>query len=404
MIRKYGIIAFCFFAAMFGAMVGNDISRSTSRNKALYYGSQNNLVATSDYTVSKVADAGDNTNSSSARAHILAGIPGNPVIDAVRIVGPAVVNIDTVVMQRKSIFGFSDPFGDLLGNDPFTRLVPSKGQGSGFIIDGKNGYVLTNDHVVHDAIVRNGDIKVSLPNKQVFEAKVVGDDPQNDVAVLKINGKDLPSVKLSSSDNLVIGEWAIAIGNPFGFRNTVTVGVISATDRSLDSDSGKLDGLIQTDAAINPGNSGGPLCDIDGNVVGMNTAIISGAEGLGFAIGASSLKPVVEEIIKYGRVRHGWSGMRFWDLTQRLADRLGLRNTDGALVAEIYRGSSAEEAGIKPGDVILQANGSKIATVADMQDVLRKLRVGDNLSMSLMRKGKTVNIKIKLAEVPEELR
>ena len=404
MTKRYGLVALCFLAAMFGAMVGNDLSHSASRNKAFYCDNQHGLALTSEYSVSRIANSAAIARSSTARAHVLAGIPGNPVIDAVRVVGPAVVNIDTVVMQRQSIFGFSDPFGDMFGRDPFTRLVPSKGQGSGFIIDGKNGYVLTNDHVVHDAIVRKGDIKVSLPNKQIFDAKVVGFDPQNDIAVLKIDGKDLPSVKLSSSDELVIGEWAIAIGNPFGFRNTVTVGVVSALDRSLDSESGKLDGLIQTDAAINPGNSGGPLCDIDGNIVGMNTAIINGAEGLGFAIGASSIKPVVEEIIKYGRVRHGWSGMRFWDLTQRLADRLDLKNTDGALVAEVYRDSSAENAGIKPGDVILEAGGKKIGNVADMQDVLRNLRAGDNLPMVLVRKGKTIDIKLKLVEVPEELR
>ncbi len=237
---------------------------------------------------------------------MIPGKAGNPVIDAVKRVGPAVVNIDTVVMQRQSILGFGDPFGDLFGSDPFTRLVPAQGQGSGIIIDGEKGYVLTNDHVIHDAMARNGQIKVSLPNKQTFEAKVVGADPQDHIAVLKIDGKDLPSVHLASSDSLVIGEWAIAIGNPFGYRNSVTLGVVSALDRTLDSENGnRLEGLIQTDAAINPGNSGGPLCNIDGDVIGINTAIIRGAEGLGFAIGALTAKPVIDEIIKYGRVRHG---------------------------------------------------------------------------------------------------
>ena len=148
-------------------------------------------------------------------------------------------------MRRQSVFGFSDPFGDFFGgDDPFTRLVPSKGQGSGLIIDGDKGYILTNEHVVHDVLAAGkGDIKVSLPNKQTYEAKIVGADPQYDIAVIKIDGKNLPSARLTSSDGLVIGEWAVAIGNPFGFRNTVTLGVVSALDRSLETnDSGRLDG------------------------------------------------------------------------------------------------------------------------------------------------------------------
>ncbi|MGC8862941.1 MAG: S1C family serine protease [Armatimonadota bacterium] len=263
---------------------------------------------------------------------------------------------------------------------------------------------MTNEHVVHDASARNGDIKVSLPNKQTYPATIVGADPQYDIAVLKIDGKNLPEARLASSENLVIGEPAIAIGNPFGFRNTVTVGVISALERTLDTNSGRLDGLIQTDAAINPGNSGGPLCDIDGNVIGINTAIITGAEGLGFAISASSVKPVVEELIKYGRVRHGWPGMTFWDISARIARQLGLSSTDGALVAEVYNGGPADEAGIKPGDVILEAGDKKVSSVADIQDVLRKARAGDILSLKLFRRGKIINVKIKLSDVPEAMR
>jgi len=322
----------------------------------------------------------------------------------VRKVGPATVNIDTIVLRRTSIFGFADPFDDIFGTDPFTQLVPSKGQGSGLIIDGKNGYVLTNEHVVHDVIGRNGDIKVSLPNKQTYPARIVGADPQYDIAVLKIDGKNLPEAKLASSNDLVIGETAIAIGNPFGFRNTVTVGVVSAVDRVLDTDKGRLDGLIQTDAAINPGNSGGPLCDIEGNVIGINTAIISGAEGLGFALAASSIKPVVDELIKYGRVRHGWAGMAFWDISQRIARQLGLSTTDGALVAEVYKGGPADQAGIKPGDVILEANGNKITCIADIQDVLRKARAGDQLSLRIWRRGQTLTVKLTLIDRPKALR
>lgn len=367
---------------MLGAMVGYD------------------LRAVENAPTVRVSDAVN----TSGPLPISSGTSRGAVVEAVRRVGPAVVNIDTVVMRRQSFFGFNDLFDDFLGGDPLSRLVPSKGQGSGLVIDGEKGYVITNEHVVHEARLRKGEIKVSLPNKQTYEAKVVGADPQYDVAVLKIDGKNLPSAKLGSSDDLAIGEWVLAIGNPFGFRNTVTVGVVSALDRTLEGSDGKLEGLIQTDAAINPGNSGGPLCDLDGNVIGMNTAIITGAEGLGFAIGASSVRQAVDEIIKFGRVKHGWPGMTFWDISARLANRLGLDSTDGALVVEVYSSGPAQQAGIKPGDVVLEAGGKKIASVADMQDVLRKARAGDKLSLELSRRGKAVSVKIELADVPQQLR
>jgi serine protease Do len=386
--KRVGLISVCFIAGMVGAMVGNDLTAPRSAYAPL----------SARVRLTDVALQGPSPMPG------VASRGNNPVIDAVRRVGPAVVNIDTVVMQRRSIFGFEDPFSDFFGGDPFARLVPSKGQGSGLIIDGEKGYVLTNEHVVHDCVGRDGEIKVSLPNKQTYDAKIVGADPQYDIAVLKIDGKNLQSVKLASSDNLVIGEWAIAIGNPFGFKNTVTLGVVSAVDRTLEKDDGgTLDGLIQTDAAINPGNSGGPLCDIEGNVVGINTVIIRGAEGLGFAIGVSSIKPVADEIIRFGRVRHGWSGMEFWDISEQLAKRLGLASTDGALVVEVYRGGPADESGIKPGDAVVEAGGKKITSVADIQDVLRKARAGDQLQLKLSRKGKAITVRIKLAEVPEQL-
>lgn len=374
----------CFAAGLLGAMIGTDLA----------------TPGPPDHTPPAAVVRAAAPLASGALGGT-AGKTDTPVIRAVRKVGPAVVNIDTVVMRRTSIFGFADPFADFFGSDPFTRLVPTQGQGSGFIIDGKRGHVLTNEHVVHDAIVRKGKIRVSLPNKQTFEATVVGADPQYDLAVLRIEGTNLPSVKLASSKDLVIGEAAIAIGNPFGFRNTVTVGVISAVDRSLEnSDGTRLEGLIQTDAAINPGNSGGPLCDIDGNVVGINTAIISGAEGLGFAIASSSIAPVVDELIKYGRVKHGWCGMTFWDITARLAARLGLSSTDGALVAEVYRNGPADAAGIKPGDVVLRAGDTQVSCVADLQNVLRRHRAGDSLLLTLSRKGKIIDVRIRLVEEP----
>ncbi|MFQ3549021.1 MAG: trypsin-like peptidase domain-containing protein [Armatimonadota bacterium] len=328
----------------------------------------------------------------------------NPVVAAVNKVGPAVVNIDTLVMRRQSFFGFDDPFADFFG-DSFSRVVPSQGQGSGLIIDGEKGYVLTNEHVVHEAIARNGEIKVSLPDKQTFEAKVIGSAPQYDIAVLKIEGGgNLPSAILSSSDNLTIGETAIAIGNPFGFRNTVTVGVISALERSIQGRDGTpLEGLIQTDAAINPGNSGGPLCDINGNVIGINTAIISGAEGLGFAISASSIRSVIDELIEFGRVNQGWTGIVFYDISQRLARRLNLNSTNGVLVGEIYRNGPADKAGVKPGDVVIQANGRNIKSLQDIKAVERNLREGHVLKLKIIRSDELLTKEIKLTRLPENI-
>jgi len=387
--KQAGLIALCFIAGLVGAMIANDLAKPMTTNNIL----------SNDYFGNVPV-----VNTSPADSSLSASKTNNPVISAVKRVGPAVVNIDTLVMKRQSVFGFGDPFDNFFGEDPFLRLVPDKGQGSGIIIDSVKGYVLTNDHVVHDCVGQKAEIKVSLPNKQVYQATIIGSDPQYDIAVLKIEGKNLPTAKLSSSDDLIIGEPAIAIGNPFGYRNTVTVGVVSAVDRSIPSDyGGNLEGMIQTDAAINPGNSGGPLCDVDGNVIGMNTMIIKGAEGLGFAIGASVIKPVVDEIIKFGRVKHGWCGMQFADLSERWANQLGLSSTNGALVYQVFNGGPAEQAGIKPGDVVLEADGEKINHASDMQDILRKARVGEQLPLKLSRKGKNVNIKIQLVDIPEQL-
>jgi len=382
-------------------MVGSDLMREMDTAPAsvhfpLQNASRDVILTASDLQPSPGLSS--NPASPSTRS---SGSSNNPIVDTIRRVAPAVVNIDTVVMRRESAFGDDDFFGGFF--DSFTRVVPQQGQGSGFIVDASKGYVVTNNHVISGVSARNGKIQVSLPSKQTFEAEIVGSDPQYDVAVLKIKGSNLPSVKIGSSDNLEIGEWVVAIGNPMGFQNTVTVGVVSALNRSLDSDEGsRLDGLIQTDAAINPGNSGGPLCDSRGNVIGMNTAIIRGAEGLGFALGASSIKSVVDEIIRYGKVQHGWSGMEFYDISERIATRLKLKNTEGVLVAEVYNNSPAAEAGIVPGDVIISVNGEQVSRVADMLVALRNLRAGNTLSLKISHKGTESVIKIKLVDVPAD--
>lgn len=329
----------------------------------------------------------------------------SPVIQAVQKVGPAVVNINTRSIQRRSIFPFSGMFRDFFNDDFFTEPVPRQGQGSGLIIDDNNGYILTNEHVISDVRRNGGDITVSLPDKRTFEGKLIGADSASDLAVVQIEAKDLPAACIVSNQEPIIGQWAIAIGNPFGFRNTVTIGVVSATSRTLTTPGGgQLEDLIQTDAAINPGNSGGPLCDVEGRVIGLNTAIIPYGQGIGFAISARTVESVAEELIKFGRVRRGWSGLYFWDISARIARQLGLPSSEGALVAEVVQDSPGDTAGIKPGDVIVSANAIDIKSVRDVQYVLQKTRPGQELALTIWRDGAKVKKTLKLVEAPERLR
>lgn len=329
----------------------------------------------------------------------------NPVVRAVAIVGPAVVNIDTVAMEKRSVV--PDVFRDFFGDDPFfSQSAPSHGQGSGVIIDGARGYILTNEHVVHEVRTgENGQIKVSLPNKQTFDGKLVGADQACDLALVKIEAANLPQAKLAGYDDLPIGSTAIAIGNPFGFHNTVTVGVVSATGRTLPTQNGnQIENLIQTDAAINPGNSGGPLCDIDGNVIGLNTAIIPNGQGIGFAISVGTIRGVVEELSKYGRVRRPWTGMFYYDLSVRAAERLGLSKPEGALVAQVAAGSPAAKSGIEPGDVVLSIDSSAISNVEDIQCFMLKAKIDQNIKITVWRDGKKSVIQLQLEEPPAKLR
>ncbi len=325
----------------------------------------------------------------------------NPVVRAISKVGPAVVNIDTLVMERRS--AFPSIFGDFFGDDTFfSQPMPRQGQGSGVVIDGKAGLVLTNEHVINDVRLRTGQIKVTLPNRQTYEGKLLGADPTTDLALVKIEGTGLPEAKFSSDDELLIGTTAIAIGNPFGFRNSVTVGVISATGRTLDTPQGaKLENLIQTDAAINPGNSGGPLVNLDGRIIGLNTAIIPYGQGLGFAISTGTIKGVIDELTKYGHVRRGWTGMYYYDLSARAARQLGLEKPEGALVAEIATGSPAAKAGIEPWDVILQADTTPINTIADMQAFMLRAKVDQTVKFTVWRDKGKVTKSVKLEEAPE---
>ncbi|MBW1927093.1 MAG: DegQ family serine endoprotease [Deltaproteobacteria bacterium] len=327
---------------------------------------------------------------------------------------PAVVfvRVEKTVESRgtASPFQFQEPFDFF--NDPFferffgphfqpRRRMPRKfqqrGQGSGFIIS-KDGYILINNHVVGDADL----IKVKLSDGREFKAKVIGTDPQSDVAVIKIDATNLPVLRLGDSDKLEVGEWVIAIGNPFGLSQTVTVGVVSAKGRSRIGINDYED-FIQTDAAINPGNSGGPLVNIHGEAVGMNTAIFSrsgGYMGIGFAIPINMAKAIKDQLLKKGKVTRGWLGVVIQDIDEELAKSFGLEKTEGVLIAEVSEGSPAEKAGLKQGDIILRLNGKKVDDLGELRNKIALTAPGTKVKLEVLRENKRRTIQVTIGEQP----
>lgn len=308
------------------------------------------------------------------------------VVEVAKKMGPAVALINT---RREEVI-----------YDWFLR--PSKrqaeGLGSGVIFD-QRGYILTNNHVVADAT----EIKVTLPDKRTFTGKKVGGDPFTDIAVVKINGANLPVAPLADSDKIRVGETVIAIGNPYGFDNTITVGVVSALERSLADPEASvyLENLVQTDASINPGNSGGPLLNLKGEVVGINTAIIPQAQGIGFAIPSNRAREAAEEIIKYGKViRLGIAGM---PLNKETAEALSkqlerpIGETTGVFVTQVQKDSPAERAGLKMGDVIVAIDGKKLTKMEELQKKVRAVGFGGRFKLTVSRQGKksTIGVVIK---------
>jgi len=268
--------------------------------------------------------------------------------------------------------------------------------GSGFIID-ETGYVITNNHVIDNA----EKIMVILYDDTSFEATVVGKDPKTDVALLKIDPKKtkLTAVKFGDSNNLRVGDWVMAIGNPFGFGGTVTAGIVSARGRNL---SGSYDDYIQTDASINRGNSGGPLFDMKGNVVGINTAIFSqsgGSVGIGFAVSSNLAKQVTDQLKQYGRTKRGWLGVLIQEITQEIADSLGMKSAKGALVSSATEGGPAEKAGVKTGDVILKFNDIEIESMKELPKVVAGTPVGKSVPLVILRNGKELTLNVVLGEL-----
>lgn len=316
-------------------------------------------------------------------------------------VGPAVVNIDVVRYVTSSPFSLNDPIFEWFfqQREEFRRRVPQKGAGSGFIVD-KEGYVLTNEHVVSGA----EEIKVTLADKREFKGKVIGSDVTTDMAIIKIEAKDLPVAELGDSDALRVGEIVIAIGNPYSLDKTVTMGVVSAKGRNISAgtEAHEYSNLIQTDAAINPGNSGGPLLNTKGEVIGINTAIIPYAQGIGFAIPVNVAKRNLDDLITLGKVRRPWIGVYIQEVTPEIAEQFHLDKAEGVLVGDVISGSPAEESGLSRGDIIIAVNNQKVNSPQELQDAIRSLQIGDKATLKVNREGKESSFVLKIEEMPAD--
>ncbi|MFS8810223.1 trypsin-like peptidase domain-containing protein [Synechococcus sp. R65.1] len=336
----------------------------------------------------------------------------NFIAEVAQKVGPAVVRIDAErTVNVPGAFPeefFSDPFfREFFGQviPPLPRQRRQQGTGSGFIIS-PDGQIITNAHVVEGS----DKVTVTLKDSRSFEGKVIGTDPVTDIAVVKIDAQNLPTVKLGRSELLEPGQWAIAIGNPLGLDNTVTAGIISALGRSSSEIRvpDKRVSFIQTDAAINPGNSGGPLLNAQGEVIGVNTAIIQGAQGLGFAIPIETAQRVAKQLIARGRVDHPYLGIRMLTLTPELKERLNQDPNSrifvtvdrGVLIGEVVQGSPAERAGLRAGDIILSINGRPVTTADQVQQEVERMEVGSKLELEIERGGRRQKIQAVTGSFP----
>jgi len=331
----------------------------------------------------------------------------NAVVSAIQKISPSVVNISSeyqVQTRRNPFSGFGmDPFFDSFFKDFFDPGIERRQKrtslGSGVIIDGKRGFILTNAHVV----TQSESIAVALKDEREFEAQIVGVDPDSDLAVLKIgNQEDLPAVEMGNSEDLMIGETVVAIGNPFGFSHTVTTGVISALNRSVRTDDAVYHNFIQTDASINPGNSGGPLLNIQGDLIGINTAIYAKAQGIGFAIPINKAKRIVSDLIQYGEVVLSWTGLFLQDLDKELGLYLKVPENKGIIVKDVEPGSPATTAGIHKGDIILALENIPIRSVDDYQQVLKGFSVGSKIKFKILRDAQQKTRSLTTSVFPED--
>jgi serine protease Do len=332
----------------------------------------------------------------------------NLVVKAVKKVGPAVVNINSeyeVAQQSNPFFGFGrDPFFDSFFRDFFEpgyeRHYTGQSLGSGVIVDGKKGYILTNEHV----IARSTKIKVVLQDERAFDAELVGASPDFDLAILKIDSHEtLPAIEMGSSDDLMIGETVIAIGNPFGFSHTVTTGVISALNRSVQTEDRTYRDFIQTDASINPGNSGGPILNIEGALIGISTAVYSKAQGIGFAIPINKAKRVMDDLIKYGEIQIPWLGLSVQDLDQRLAYYFKLPEGQGVVISGVTEGGPAHEAGLEPGEVLTSVGGRRVVSKESYLSIIKEYGAGDVVPLEVLKDGRSMVVKLRSTTFPDAL-
>ena len=282
--------------------------------------------------------------------------------------------------------------------DRFIRPIVEEGTGSGAIFDPR-GYIVTNNHVVGSA----NRLRVTLPDGRSFdEVRVIGADPLTDLAVIKVEGRDLPSLRFGDSEQLRVGDWVVAIGNALGLEGgpTVTTGVVSALGRTIQEGNINLDDLIQTDAAINRGNSGGPLVDLAGRIVGINTAVDTRGQAIGFAISANTARPVIDQLVQNGRVIRGYLGVRLITMTPALAAQLRTQAREGVLVAAVEPRTPAGEAGLQQGDVITECDGKPMKSVGHLQRVLRDRRPGERIDVTYVRGGSTSKATVLLSEPP----
>lgn len=309
-------------------------------------------------------------------------VPTN-IIDIQNQIEEVASKISPAVVQIVSTTQVISPF--------FLQVIPQQGLGSGVIIR-SDGLILTNNHVIADAT----KIEVTLSNGKTYKGQVVGADPASDLALVKINATDLPTATLGDSSQLKVGEFVVAIGNPYGLDHTVTFGVISALERNIDTGDNTMYGVIQTDAAINPGNSGGPLVNLKGEVIGINTMIYQNAQGLGFAVSSNTAKKVIDSILKTGTVKWPYLGVQVTTMTQEIASSYNIAYTEGAFVADVVVGGPAYNGGIRKYDIITAINGKQIKTADELVSTIRNYSPNDKITITVSRNGKVMNFQVVL--------
>ncbi len=366
------------------------------------------VLITANYDLAPPSMARENPSGGGGYAGLAATGETSPFVAVVDQVLPAVVTVDTKRTVRRGPDPFQEMFRQFFGERRYREYFGDRepyqefeipGSASGFIFDDR-GYILTNNHVVRGA----DEIEVTLSDGREFEAEVVGHDPSTDVAVIKIDGSELPTVRLGDSDAVRVGDWAIAIGNPLELEGTVTVGVVSAlgrTNLNIRGGAPVYQDFIQTDASINFGNSGGPLVNIRGEVIGMNAATNVAAEGIGFAIPINIARRVADELVSEGKVVRGYLGVVPQPITRELAEAKDLDSTEGVIIASVENDTPADEAGLEPGDVVVEFGGVKITDVPQFRRVVAEFDPGDRVDIVVIRDGHEKKLRAKLAERPE---